>query len=144
VTTREPSDSRTRDSKVELGLVREHLFFERLALPGALAPKLDFAALALDRGNQSRQPSLDQEVAGARLERLHGGLFADRSGHDDERKVVARRAKQHQGLGGGEFRQAVIGDDDVPGAGLERRPHGVGSFHAGRGDFVATALELVD
>ena len=45
----------------------------------ARTTRTDVPQLSLDRGNESRQASFDQEIVGSRLQRRDGGFLSDGS-----------------------------------------------------------------
>ena len=66
--------------------------------------------------------TLEEEVVGACLQRLHRLLLADHPGDDDEGEVQPALLDEAQSVEAGKGRQAVVGKDRVPGAVLQRCP----------------------
>ena len=60
------------------------------------------ADLTLDRRNQPRQPTLNEEVGRTRLERFDRSLLADRARRHDERDVEGALLQQPQCIEPGE------------------------------------------
>jgi hypothetical protein len=117
------------------------------ALPlGALerAPSLRVAQLALDRGAESGQPVLEEEVVGARLQNLHGVLLADGPRDDHEGSVEAALLPKGQGVGGLETGHVVVRNDEVEARAVEGGGHRLRSVDPLPGDFPAAALHLAD
>ncbi len=97
--------------RAELLLAFEQRFLG-FAARAAVGPLLEGAA---DGGHQPGQVLLDDEVGGARLQRLNGALFPEGAGNEEERGV--RRPLQRLGQGGEAVvrREVVVGQDDVHG-----------------------------
>src|SRR6266481_1139312 len=78
------------------------------------APQFRFLQLALDRGHQPADITLDYVILGAEAHQLHRAFFADRAGYDDERQIAIVFADDLQRLDPVESRHREVGKHDIP------------------------------
>ena len=114
---------------------------ERVVGPPRLAADGRLPQFALDGRHEAGQVLLDDEVLGAGLHGRHGGLLADRTGHDQHGDLRIGLADERQRLEAAEPGEVVVDDDDVP-----RARQGIADLVASRGDarvdVVASAAKL--
>ena len=89
-----------------------------------------FLERALDRGAQAPGVVLEYVVGRAHSDRLDRALLADRSRHEDERKVHAVLANHRQRPGPAEGRHGVVGDREIPLLPRERGGQRLGGIDA--------------
>ena len=79
----------------------------------------------LDTRHEPFQIVLAQIVVRPRFHQRYGRVFANESGHDDERQVEAALLQEVQGLVRAELRQRAIGEHQIPRLAGKRGAHGV-------------------
>ena len=104
--------------------------------------KVLLAQLALHRGEQTRHPLLREKVVRAGAQDLDRVVLVERPREDDEGDVGAFCARDRERRQGVELRHPAVGDDHVPRAVLQGRPHGVARLDALEGDPVSAPIEL--
>ena len=73
-------------------------------------------------GQPSRDPVFEHEIGGALFEEFDGGIFADRSCHDDGRNIRADFLGHDDGLAAVEVGQLVVHQNDVGQVALQCLP----------------------
>ena len=72
--------------------------------------------------DQAGQLALRHEVVNAGLERIDRDVFADRAGHDHERKIEPAIVDDRERFEPGEFRHRPVGDHDIPRLAVQELP----------------------
>ncbi len=116
-----------------LGILRSFL-----GAPRGVSPLL-FAKLSLDRGHQSRQPPLHDEVARPSAKRRYGGFLPDGARHDDDWHVQPVLSDEGERPGRIERRHRVVRDDEIPCPAPKRDSHGLAGVDALEGEVEAAA-----
>ena len=110
-----------RDAQHVEGQIEEPLVF--VASLHQRGPSATLADLALDHGHEPAEVVLEDVVVRARSHRLDRRVVRDCTRDDDERDVALGFLHDPQGAEPTEFRQLPVGDDHVPGAGVQRGSH---------------------
>jgi hypothetical protein len=105
------------DALLELGIERAQI---GLGLPARLT-FLDFPQSPMDRGYETAEPILQDEVGRAALEQFHGCLLTHGTRDDDDRNLRTFLPSDRERLGTVEGGQHVVRQDDV-GSKLPDRP----------------------
>jgi hypothetical protein len=106
----------------EMGLALLQLLFDL----ARLAVFIRARELTLHRGDKPRQVPFGEVVVRPGLHRLHGDLFADDAGNENERHIARPPGCQREGGGAAEVRHRIVRDDQIPRVLVERRRHRVG------------------
>ena len=134
----DPDDARLGET-AEAHLAHAKRLLGQLA--GVTYPRL--AQLPLNGRNEARHPVLHDEVLGARLQRGHGGLLADRARDDDDGDVEVTPADERHGPRRVEGGQRVVRYDDVPRrTPVERCAHRVACLDSFEGHVEPAASKL--
>lgn len=92
----------------------------RLALS---LPFLRGAQLPVDGRHKARQVVLHHIIMGPCPHHFDGNLFADSSGYDDEGDFEILLLTECESFGPVEFGHRIVAENQVPGAGIQRRAH---------------------
>jgi hypothetical protein len=99
------------------------------------------AKLALDGGHQAPELVLEDVIVCARAHGVHGRLFSDGAGDDDEREVEPRLLQDAERPKGAELGHRPVADDEVPRPACEGGAHRRGFLHPLEHDLLAGGSE---
>ena len=114
-----------------------------LCLP-ALLPDLRLPYFAAYGRRQTRQAVFVQIIVRAGLHDRHREIFPHGAGHHQERKIQTTLVQYRECGGRVDFRQLIVGDDDVPRLGGESGAHRGSILHPLRPHVVPRSFQQAD